>query len=275
MQSSPEIVFYDLTNNIARYTLSQPVLSVKNLTKKFGEFKAVDNLSMDIEKGKITLVIGPNGSGKTTMLNCVSRLYPADEGQVFFRGEDVTNNKTHELVEKGLVRTFQVSSPFTRLTVLENLLVSYGQNSGEKFKWAPFSSKWKNEEKDAMEKAYGVLELLEITELAHDPAYTLSGGQLKLLEIGRALMTDAKMILTDEPAGSVSVILAEKIFSHIRELCRNQGLDFLLIEHRLDIASKYVDYVYAMDSGSVLAHGKPKDVFEDIKVIESYLTVRR
>jgi len=255
--------------------LSQPVLSIKNMTKKFGEFKAVDSLSMDIEHGKITLVIGPNGSGKTTMLNCVSGLYKADEGRVFFRGEDVTDDKTHELVEKGLVRTFQVSSPFTRLTVLENLLVSYGSNSGEKFMWAPFSSKWKNEEKDAMEKAYGVLELLEITELAHDPAYTLSGGQLKLLEIGRALMTDAKMILSDEPAGSVSVLLAEKIFSHIRELCRNQGLDFLLIEHRLDVASKYVDYVYAMDNGSVLAHGKPSDVFEDIKVIESYLTVRR
>ena len=255
--------------------MSQPVLSIKNMTKKFGEFKAVDNLSMDIEHGKITLVIGPNGSGKTTMLNCVSGLYKAEEGRVFFRGEDVTHDKTHKLVEKGLVRTFQVSSPFTRLTVLENLLVSYGSNSGEKFMWAPFSSKWRNEEKDAMEKAYGVLELLEITELAQDPAYTLSGGQLKLLEIGRALMTDAKMILSDEPAGSVSVLLAEKIFSHIRELCRNQGLDFLLIEHRLDVASKYVDYVYAMDNGSVLSHGKPKDVFEDIKVIESYLTVRR
>ena len=275
MHPDPEIVFYDLTNNISRYNLSQPVLSIKNMTKKFGEFKAVDNLSMDIEHGKITLVIGPNGSGKTTMLNCVSGLYKADEGRVFFRGEDVTGDKTHELVEKGLVRTFQVSSPFTRLTVLENLLVSYGSNSGEKFMWASFSSKWRDQEKDAMEKAYGVLDLLEITELAQDPAYTLSGGQLKLLEIGRALMTDAKMILSDEPAGSVSVLLAEKIFTYIRELCRNQGLDFLLIEHRLDVASKYVDYVYAMDNGSVLSHGKPRDVFEDIKVIESYLTVRR
>lgn len=255
--------------------MPQPVLSVKNLTKRFGEFKAVDNLSMDLEKGKITLLIGPNGSGKTTLLNCITGLYDFDEGEVFFHGENVTKAKTHELVEKGMVRTFQISSPFTRLTVLENLLVSYGENTGESFIWSPFSKKWIDQEKDAIEKAYEVLELLEITHLAEEPAYTLSGGQLKLLEIGRALMTDSKMILTDEPAGSVSVPLAQKIFSHIHNLSRDQGMDFLLIEHRLDIAAKFVDYVYAMDRGSVLAHGEPMEVFEDARVIESYLSVRR
>lgn len=255
--------------------MSQPVLSVKNLTKRFGEFKAVDDLSMDIEKGKITLLIGPNGSGKTTLLNCITGIYNLDEGRVFFHGEDVTKAKTHELVKKGMVRTFQISSPFTRLTVLENLLVSYGKNTGETFTWSPFSKKWVKEEKDALEKAYRALELLEITNLADDPAYTLSGGQLKLLEIGRALMTDAKMILTDEPAGSVSVPLAQKIFSHILNLSRKEGLDFLLIEHRLDVAMKFIDYVYAMDQGRVLAHGLPKEVFENIKVIETYLSVRR
>jgi len=255
--------------------MPQLTLSVRNLTKKFGEFKAVDDLSMNIEKGKITLLIGPNGSGKTTMLNCITGLYDLDAGRVFFKGEDVTKAKTHELVEKGMVRTFQISSSFTRLTVLENLLVSYGKNSGESFVWSPFSKKWIGEERDAMEKAYSVLDLLEITNLADDPAYTLSGGQLKLLEIGRALMTDAKMILTDEPAGSVSVPLANKIFSYIHKLSREKGMDFVLIEHRLDIASKFVDYVYAMDKGRVIAHGLPKDVFEDIKVIESYLSVKK
>lgn len=255
--------------------MTQPALSVKNLTKKFGEFKAVNDLSMDIEKGKITLLIGPNGSGKTTMLNCITGLYGFDEGGIFFHGEEVTNAKTHELVEKGLVRTFQISSPFTRLTVMENLLVSYGNNKGEDFTRSLFNKKWINDEKEAIEKAYRALELLEIISLADDPAYTLSGGQLKLLEMGRALMTDAKMILTDEPVGSVSVPLAEKIFSHIHNLSRDKGMDFLLVEHRLDIASKFVDYVYAMDKGSVLAHGLPKDVFEDIKVIESYLSVRK
>ncbi len=255
--------------------MPQAVLSVKNLTKRFGEFKAVDDLSMDIEKGKVTLLIGPNGCGKTTLLNCITGIYDFDNGQVLFHGEEVTKRKTHELVEKGMVRTFQISSPFTRLTVLENLLVSYGKNIGETFTWSPFSKKWISDEKDAIEKAYRVLELLEIIELANDPAYTLSGGQLKLLEIGRALMTDAKMILTDEPAGSVSVPLAQKIFSHITNLSRKEGLDFFLIEHRLDVASKFVDYVYAMDRGKVLAHGLPAEVFEDIKVIESYLSVRR
>jgi len=254
--------------------MPEPVLSVRNLTKKFGEFKAVNDLSMEIEKGKVTLLIGPNGSGKTTLLNCITGLLDYAEGEVFFHGENVTKLKTHELVEKGMVRTFQVSSPFTRLTVLENLLVSYGENSGESFVWSPFSKKWINEEKDAMEKAYRVLELLEITELADDPAYTLSGGQLKLLEIGRALMTDAKMILTDEPAGSVSVPLAEKIFSHITDLSRKEDLDFFLIEHRLDVASQFADHVVAMDRGKVIAHGPPEEVFENIKVIESYLKVK-
>jgi len=254
--------------------MPEPVLTVRNLTKKFGEFKAVDDLSMDVEKGKVTLLIGPNGSGKTTLLNCITGLLNYNEGEVFFHGENVTKLKTHELVEKGMVRTFQVSSPFTRLTVLENLLVSYGNNSGESFVWSPFSKKWVNEERDALERAYRVLELLEVTDLADDPAYTLSGGQLKLLEIGRALMTDAKMILTDEPAGSVSVPLAEKIFTHITNLSRKEGLDFFLIEHRLDVASKFIDHVIAMDRGSVIAHGSPEEVFEDIKVIESYLKVK-
>jgi branched-chain amino acid transport system ATP-binding protein len=254
--------------------MTEPVLSVRNLTKKFGEFKAVNDLSMDVEKGKVTLLIGPNGSGKTTLLNCITGLLNYNEGEVLFHGENVTKLKTHELVEKGMVRTFQVSSPFTRLTVLENLLVSYGDNSGESFVWSPFSKKWVNEEKDALERAYRVLELLEVTDLADDPAYTLSGGQLKLLEIGRALMTDAKMILTDEPAGSVSVPLAEKIFTHITNLSRKEGLDFFLIEHRLDVASKFIDHVIAMDRGSVIAHGSPEEVFEDIKVIESYLKVK-
>lgn len=255
--------------------MPQPVLSVKNLTKKFGEFKAVNDLSMDIEKGKITLLIGPNGSGKTTLLNCITGLYGFDEGRMFFHGEDVTNAKTHELVEKGLVRTFQISSPFTRLTVIENMLVSYGKNKGEDFSRSLFNKKWITDEKEAIEKAYRVLELLEITSLANDPAYTLSGGQLKLLEIGRALMTEAKMILTDEPVGSVSVPLAQKIFSHIHKLSRDRGMDFILVEHRLDIALKFVDYVYAMDNGRILAHGLPKDVLENIKVIESYLSVKK
>jgi len=144
--------------------MTEPVLSVRNLTKKFGEFKAVDDLSMDVEKGKVTLLIGPNGSGKTTLLNCITGLLNYNEGEVFFHGENVTKLKTHELVEKGMVRTFQVSSPFTRLTVLENLLVSYGDNSGESFVWSPFSKKWVNEERDALERAYRVLELLEVTD---------------------------------------------------------------------------------------------------------------
>lgn len=255
--------------------MAQLTLSIRNLTKTFGDFKAVNNVSIDVEKSKITLMIGPNGSGKTTLINCITGFYNFDEGEIFFYGENVNKLKTHELVEKGLVRTFQIPSPFKRLTVLENLLVSYGNNPGEHFICSLFNKKWINKEEYAMEKAYEVLELLEITDLADNLAYALSGGQLKLLEMGRALMTDAKMILTDEPAGSVSVPIANKIFSHIYNLNKKMGVDFLIIEHRLDIASKYVDYIYAMNQGRVVAKGEPAEVLENTNVLESYLSVRK
>ena len=249
----------------------EAILVVNGLTKSFGALRAVDDVSIEVQKDIVTLLIGPNGSGKTTLINCVSGLYKPDKGQVLYKGVDITGKAPHKIVEKGLVRTFQIAMPFQKLTVLENLLVSYRYNPGEKPLWCFFKGKWLNQERTAVEKASKILHLLELDDFYDAPANTLSGGQLKLLEIGRALMTDARVILMDEPAGSISPVLAHDIFSHIVKLKDELGITFFIVEHRLDIAAQYVDYVYAMAGGKVISRGKPKEVFSDAEVIESYL----
>lgn len=251
--------------------MSNFVLSVSSLTKSFGALRAVDNVDMNFEDKKITLIIGPNGSGKTTLINCITGIYKPDNGKVVYNGEDITGKPPHQIVKKGLVRTFQVAMPFLRLTVLENLLVSYYDNPGENVLWSIFKGKWLKNEMEAVEKAFEILMFLELDHLWNRPAYELSGGQLKLLELGKALMTNAKTILMDEPVGSINPVLAHDIFSHILELRNKFGLTFVLIEHRLDLAMRYVEYVYAMAAGKVISQGDPKRVLNDPKVIESYL----
>lgn len=251
--------------------MSNSILEVSSLTKCFGALRAVDGVDMSFEEKKITLIIGPNGSGKTTLINCITGIYKPDEGKVVYENEDITGKPPHEIVKRGLVRTFQVPMPFLRLTVLENLLVSYYNNPGENVLWSLFKGKWLKNELEAVEKAFEILTFLNLDHLWNRPAYELSGGQLKLLEIGKALMTNPKTVLMDEPAGSINPVLAHEIFEHIVELRNKLGLTFVIIEHRLDIAVKYVDYVYAMAAGKVISQGDPDRVLNDPKVIESYL----
>ncbi len=247
------------------------ILEVKNATKSFGNLVAVDNVSLNVQKNKLSMIIGPNGSGKTTLINCITGYLKMDSGKVFYRGRDITNLPPHKRIELGLTRTFQIPSPFKRLPVLDNLLVSYRFNPGAKLFNAPFRSRWFKKEREALEKAYEVLELLNLTHVKDQLAENLSGGQLKLLEIGRSLMTDADTIVMDEPVGGVNPSLAHEIFKHIRNLIENHNKTFLIIEHRLEVAVKYVDYVYAMAYGKLIAEGDPETVLTDAKVVESYL----
>lgn len=247
------------------------ILKVVNVRKTFGNLVAVDNASLSIKKNDLSMIIGPNGSGKTTLINCITGYLKMDSGKVFYKGNDITNYPPHKRIELGLTRTFQIPSPFKRLPVLDNLLASYRFNPGAKLFNAPFRLKWVKKESEAVEKAYEVLELLNLTHVKDQLAENLSGGQLKLLEIGRSLMTDADTIVMDEPVGGVNPTLAHEIFRHIRNLIENYGKTFLIIEHRLEVAVKYVDYVYAMAYGKVIAEGKPEDVLTDSRVVESYL----
>ena len=250
--------------------MSQTILTVTNIKKTFGGVTALSNVNMEIESGKMTMMIGPNGSGKTTLINVISGFYKPDEGKVVFEGKDITGKPPNEVAKQGLVRTFQVPAPFQKLSVMENLLIASGGNPGESFLKAPITSTWIKQEREIYARAIKVLELLNLKK-PDQLAGELSGGQLKLLEVGRVLMTNARMVTLDEPASGLNPTLAHKIFEHLDDIKKNLGLTFLIIEHRLDIALQYVDYVYALANGSVISHGKGEEVMNDPKVIEGYL----
>ncbi|MGB9725600.1 MAG: ABC transporter ATP-binding protein [Fervidicoccaceae archaeon] len=249
----------------------EAILKVENVRKAFGGLIALDGVSMEVEKGKVTIIIGPNGSGKTTLLNVVTGFLKCDSGKIFYKGKEITNKPPHEINRLGLVRTFQIPQPFYNLTVLENLLVASRYNIGESVLNAMRRSKWIEYEKRDLDRATEVMEIVNLSKVADQQASKLSGGQLKLLEIGRALMNGADTIFMDEPVAGVNPSLAHEIFSLIRKLSKEKEMTFVIIEHRLEIALGYVDYAYAMAKGMVVAQGRPEEVVNNPVVIETYL----
>ena len=247
------------------------ILSVQSITKLFGNLHALDGVSLDVVEQKVNILIGPNGSGKTTLINVISGLYKADSGKVLFEGEDVTGFPPFKLYRLGMGRTFQIPALFWKLTVLENLLVAEKNNPGESFLKSILGRSWKESEVRAVQKAAGILELLGLSKLWDKPSYTLSGGQMKLIEIGRALMSGAKLLLLDEPVSGVNPTLAHEIFSRILKLRDELGLTFFIVEHRLDVALKYVDEMFVMALGKLITSGPPDEVMNDKRVIEAYL----
>jgi len=247
------------------------VLVVKGVTKTFGGLVALDDVHMGIAKGMMTMLIGPNGSGKTTLINVVSGFYKPDEGSVRFEGKEISGWPPHKVCKEGIVRTFQIPRPFQNLTVLENLLTAHRGNCGETFLRAPFRRLWMDEEEEATEVAFRFLDLLNLDHMWNRPATHLSGGQMKLVEAGRAIMSGAKMILMDEPASGIFPKLGHEVFHHLTEMKRKLGVTFLIVEHRLDLALPYVDRVFAMARGRIVSEGKPDDVLSDPVVTESYL----
>lgn len=246
-------------------------LRTHNLTKRFGGLVAVDSVSIDVERGSITLLIGPNGCGKTTLVNTITGIYKPDGGRVFFEDEDITGLPPHKVYRRGLVRTFQIPSPFTKLSVLDNLLVAARENPGERFSTHFLKKRWFSVERGLVERALGILRLVGLEKYWDREASELDAGSLKMLEVGRALMADAKMVILDEPIAGVNPGLAHRIFSSIREINSKTGITFLIIEHRIDIALKYVDYVYVMDRGRIISSGTPDKIVRDEAVRSVYL----
>lgn len=247
------------------------ILSVSNIKKHFGGFMVLDGIDMEIEKGRLYQLIGPNGSGKTTLINVISGLISPDDGKIVFDGQDITNKGLLDTFKTGLVRTWQIPQSFQNLTTIENILVSSAQNPGESFLAAPLQSKWEEDEKKITDEAMAVMEMVNLTEKKDILSQNLSGGQRKLLELGRALMSDAKMILMDEPIAGVNPTLAHDIFERIGEICKKQKITFLIVEHRLDISLQYVEHVYVTNNGKIIVDGNPDEVIKHPKVVESYL----
>ena len=248
------------------------ILHIENLSKYFGGLAAVSKCSLKIKRGSITGIIGPNGSGKTTLFNLIAGNLKPSEGKVIFDNEDITEVPSYELFSKGILRTFQIAHEFAHLTVLENLMMVPGSQSGEKLVTVLLKPNLvKEEEEKIKQKALEVVDFLNLRQLSNELAGNLSGGQKKLLELGRTMMVDAKLVLLDEVGAGVNRTLLKDIGTAILRLNKEKGYTFCMIEHDMDFISRLCDPVIVMAEGSVLFEGTSEEVKKDEKVIESYL----
>ena len=248
------------------------MLNIKDVSVNFGGIKAVDKASMQIETGKITGLIGPNGAGKTTLFNIIAGNIKPTMGKVMLDEQDITSLPSHELFEKGVLRTFQLAHEFSNMTVLENLMVVPGMQTGEKILNTWFQRKRiENEEKAIKEKALEVVNSLKLDHLTYELAGNLSGGQKKLLELGRTMMVEAKIVLLDEVGAGVNRTLLNDITDIIKKLNYEKNYTFFMIEHDMNFLSKLCDKVIVMTEGSVLVEGGIDEIKKNEKVIEAYL----
>ena len=248
------------------------MIRVDNLHKNFGGLRAVDGASLEISAGSITGLIGPNGAGKTTLFNVIAGAFRPTSGRVFLNDKDITGLKPHELFQKGVLRTFQIAHEFTTLTVTENLMMVPGGQHGERLIDAWFRPRLvRGEEAAIRAKAEEVLDFLGLSHLAQEQAGNLSGGQKKLLELGRTMMVEAKIVFLDEVGAGVNRTLLRTIGDAIQRLNTERGYTFCMIEHDMDFISRLCDPVIVMAEGTVLMEGSAAEVKSDARVIEAYL----
>ena len=248
------------------------MIEVKNLHRHFGGFRAVDGATLEIETGSITGLVGPNGAGKTTLFNVVAGVLPPTSGQVFMAGEDITGLPPHVLFHKGLLRTFQIAHEFTSMSCRENLMMVPGGQTGETL-WNTWFGRKRiaDEERALRAKADEVLEFLTIEHLADHKAGQVSGGQKKLLELGRTMMVDARIVFLDEVGAGVNRTLLNTIGDAILRLNKERGYTFCMIEHDMDFIGRLCDPVIVMAEGKVLSKGTIDEIKADERVIEAYL----
>ncbi|MEI9402569.1 ABC transporter ATP-binding protein [Mesorhizobium argentiipisi] len=251
------------------------MLSCEKLTKFFGPFQAMNDCSISVGANSITGLIGPNGAGKTTLFNLIAGAHRPTSGKIVFLGEDISDLAPNQRFARGLVRTFQIPHEFHHLTVLENLMMVAPHQPGERFlsNWlSPMTTR--RAERQTRDKARDVLEFIELTHIASQPAGLISGGQKKLLELGRTMMTDAKLVLLDEPAAGVNRTLLRKIEQKIEYLHDKLGYTFILIEHDMEMIERLCQPVICMAEGKVLIEGDFRTVRSDPQVLEAYLGER-
>jgi ABC-type branched-subunit amino acid transport system ATPase component len=247
------------------------MLRVERIEKSFGGLRVVDDCSLQVDAGEIVGLIGPNGAGKTTLFNLVVGALRPDGGDVFLKDRRITGWPTHRIARSGLVRTFQVPLLFEDLSVIENLLVGVPRQTGERF-WSVWvePNRVEGEERSNEDRAWDMLEFLNLSGTANILARSLSGGQKKLLELGRALMAEPNLLLLDEPVSGVNPVLAQEIASRVLTL-REHGQTFLIIEHNMEFIMGLADRLYVMANGTVLREGTPGEVRVDPAVLDAYL----
>lgn len=251
--------------------MTAPILEVRGLVRRFGGVVALDGLDLSVRRGTVTALIGPNGAGKSTAFQCISGVLRPDAGRVVFDGQDITGQRSDRITAAGLVRSFQIARGIPRLTVLENLLLYGPAQPGESVLPAilrPAAMRRREEELRA--RATAVAARLNLTRVLDNQAAALSGGQKKLLEIGRALMAEPKLLMLDEPVAGVNPTLAGEIAQHIAHL-RDEGMTVLVVEHHMDFVASLCDPVIVMAEGKLLTEGSFQEVANDPHVQEAYM----
>jgi ABC-type branched-subunit amino acid transport system ATPase component len=248
-----------------------PLLTVRDLHRQFGGVRAVNGASFDVPPGRITGLIGPNGAGKSTVLNVIAGAIKPSSGEISYRGQDITGLRSYRLARRGIIRTFQLSSEFAALTVLENLLVAVPDQRGEALWQAALGKRyWRAQERTMVERARELLTRFDMSAKEDEYAGNLSGGQKRLLELIRGLMAAPALLLLDEPMAGVNPALARRIEQHLLDLCA-EGLTLFMIEHELAVVERLCDPVIVMAQGRVISQGTMADVRADREVLDAYL----
>jgi branched-chain amino acid transport system ATP-binding protein len=247
------------------------VIDVQNVSKRFGGLRAVNNCSLRVARGSITGLIGPNGAGKSTLFNLVAGNIAPDSGRIIFDGQDVTGLKPHQLFHRGMLRTFQIAHEFSNMTALENLMMVPPSQPGESLvtTWL-MPDAVKQVERGVRQKALDVIDFLKLGHVKHELAGNLSGGQKKLLELGRTMMVDAKVVLLDEVAAGVNRTLLQDLAANIERMNQELGYTFFVIEHDMDLIGRLCDPVIVMAQGEKIAEGPMSEIRANPEIIEAY-----
>ncbi len=246
------------------------ILVAKNVVRRFGGLTAVDVAEVRIQRGAITALIGPNGAGKTTFFNLLTGFDAPDEGHVELNGTSIDGVASHKLAARGMVRTFQLTKALSKLTVLDNMKLGAKDQPGEKFLTALFTPAWRGRENKVEAQARALLDRFNMTHMADEFAGTLSGGQRKLVEMARALMTEPELVMLDEPMAGVNPALTQSLLGHVKQL-RAEGRTVIFVEHDMDVVRDISDWVVVMAEGKIIAEGTPDAIAANQAVVDAYL----